>query len=63
MSTVVCNLSYGPWEGGAWWEKIKDAATDFQQERPPGSIFLAMYPSLCRDMGMQPEGTHESHLQ
>ena len=52
FSTCVGNLCYGPWEGTAWFQKIRLSADDFFcKASPTNEIFLALYPAICRDFG------------
>eukprot|EP00974_Lingulodinium_polyedra_P038571 3696441-Lingulodinium_polyedra.AAC.1 len=64
MTSMVANLCYGPWEGGAWFEKVKDSARDFfSKSTSEDPLFLALYPLLCHDLGRAPEAGTTSHQE
>eukprot|EP00974_Lingulodinium_polyedra_P018251 1765395-Lingulodinium_polyedra.AAC.1 len=58
LSTMVFNLSYGPWEGAAWHEKLKGSALELQAKVSPNDrFFQAFFPNLCRDRNIPVDGT------
>ena len=58
LCRVVFNLPYGPWEGCAWYEKLKAAAADLVDALPlDGPIWEEFYPLICRDFGELALGT------
>ena len=58
LTTNAFNLTYGPWEGAAWFEKLKLGAAEYcGLERATNPLFSAMYPSICRDKGVENRGT------
>ena len=58
LTSMVFNLSYGPWEGSAWHEKLKGSALELCGKLEPDAPFLeAFLPALCRDKGSQADGT------
>jgi hypothetical protein len=64
LTTNAFNLTYGPWEGAAWYEKLKLGAAEYcGLERATNPLFSAMYPSICRDKGVVNTGTAEHKEQ
>jgi hypothetical protein len=60
LSTVVYNLCFGPWEGSAWFEKLKAGAEEyFKKESVARPLFATLYQLICRDRGCPPVGTFE----
>ena len=60
LMTVVFNLPFGPWDGAAWFNKLKDMSDESSQSSSPSDpLFTALYPLLCKDFGFTPEGTPE----
>eukprot|EP00969_Alexandrium_andersonii_P329591 14565143-Alexandrium_andersonii.AAC.1 len=58
LSTICHNLAYGPWEGAAWFEKIKAGADEYlQQERIGNPLFEALYAKVCADIREPALGT------
>eukprot|EP00974_Lingulodinium_polyedra_P017326 1680277-Lingulodinium_polyedra.AAC.1 len=54
---MAWNLSYGPWEGAAWFEKMKAGMQDYlKRESVHGQLFSALFPGLCKDAGVLPVG-------
>eukprot|EP00974_Lingulodinium_polyedra_P100409 9725997-Lingulodinium_polyedra.AAC.1 len=50
LTTMAWNLCYGPWEGCAWYEKIKGGASEFfALERATNPLFSALYGRICQD--------------
>ena len=58
LTTNAFNLTYGPWEGAAWFEKLKGGAAEYcGLERSSNPLFSAMYKHICRDKGVAATGT------
>eukprot|EP00974_Lingulodinium_polyedra_P053391 5129326-Lingulodinium_polyedra.AAC.1 len=60
LSTLAFNVPFGPWDGSAWWEKMKESAQDMQARDPwGGPLFEALYEGICSDTGSFAPGTEE----
>eukprot|EP00974_Lingulodinium_polyedra_P125370 11194248-Lingulodinium_polyedra.AAC.1 len=60
LTGVTYNLCYGPWEGSAWFQKMRGGAEElFAKQRARDPLFQALYSQLCRDMQEPEEGTQE----
>ena len=58
LARVVFNLPYGPWEGCAWFEKLKSSAAGSLQLLPvDGPIWKAFYPLVASDRNKAVAGT------
>ena len=57
LMVVVFNLPFGPWEGGAWYEKLlvmsEELAKSLSIANP---LFIARYELLCIDLGLEASG-------
>ena len=61
LSSILFNLPYGPWNGGAWFGKLCESARDLAaRDGTGGALFKALYPFACRDAGE--EATYGSHM-
>jgi hypothetical protein len=57
LTTMVLNLCYGPWEGAAWFEKLKAGTVQyFGKEKAHSPLFSAFFPAMARDQGTSPLG-------
>ena len=60
LATVVFNLPFGPWDGAAWFCKMRDMAIEMSQSVSPSNpLFTAFYQLLCFDNGFEPLATPE----
>ena len=58
LTSLTFNLCFGPWEGSAWFEKVKGSAADLlAKEGAHGPLFSALYGPICHDLGIEGEGT------
>ena len=58
LTSLTFNLCFGPWEGSAWFEKVKGSAADLlAKEGAHGPLFSALYAPICHDLGIEGEGT------
>eukprot|EP00974_Lingulodinium_polyedra_P007333 697549-Lingulodinium_polyedra.AAC.1 len=52
------NLTYGPWEGAGWFEKLRSAALEhFAHDDPSSPLWREFYALVCRDLQEQALGT------
>ena len=64
LPTSATHLPFGPWDGSAWFEKLKASALDFVTTSPRGGpLFDALYPAICNDRGGQATGSPEQRRQ
>ena len=60
LSSMLFNLPFGPWEGGAWWQKSCGAAEAYVARATFASpVFSALYDSICWDQKIKPTGSAE----
>ena len=60
MMTVVYNMPHGPWDSGAWFNKIrKIAITMVESMTSANPLFTPFYELVCADMGVTPRGDAE----
>ena len=60
LMRVVFNMPYGPWEGSAWFSKIKTMAEGmFDGMTSADPLFSALYEQICTDMHREATGTPE----
>ena len=47
LMTAVFNLPFGPWDGAAWFNKLRDMSDESSQSSSPSDpLFTALYPLL-----------------
>ena len=64
LSTVLYNLSHGPWDGSAWFRKLREGASEYWSKAEAGDPLLeVLYESLCLDFQEEAVGTPEHKLQ
>ena len=64
LSTVLYNLSHGPWDGSAWFQKLREGAADYWSKAEAGDPLLEiLYEPLCFDFQEEAVGTPEHKLQ
>ena len=57
LMVVVFNLPFGPWQGGAWYEKLLTMSEEMAQSMNAANpLFIALYELLCADHGLEPVG-------
>ena len=57
LMVVVFNLPFGPWDGGAWYEKLLDLSEEMAKSLNTATpLFIALYELLCSDLGVEPHG-------
>eukprot|EP00974_Lingulodinium_polyedra_P062025 5987892-Lingulodinium_polyedra.AAC.1 len=55
LTSIAFNLPYGPWEGSAWYNRMREAAADLVAKTPSSDfLFSALYGPMCRDAGGEP---------
>ena len=58
MMTIVYNMPFGPWDSGSWFEKITSMAEEMVLSLGPSNpLWKTLYESVCKDLGLEPEGT------
>ena len=63
MTRVPFNMAYGPWNGSAWWQKVRASAMELiATEKTSGALFQTFYPRMCLDEGTAPIGT-KKHME
>ena len=64
LTTMSFNLFHGPWGTCSWHGKVVEEASDWLElVTPRGPLFQALYERICSDMGLEPLGTPEHHMQ
>ena len=64
LSTVLYNLSHGPWDGSAWFRKLREGASEYWSKAEAGDpLPEVLYESLCLDFQEEAVGTPERKLQ
>ena len=57
LSIVIFNLSYGLWEGPAWWRKHQEGGEEFAAKAQAGDLLLeGLYEPICDDLGAEAFG-------
>ena len=60
LMTIVFNMPFGVWDSGSWFGKIKEMAAHLGETLSASDpVFCALYPLICADLGLEPEGTPE----
>ena len=53
---VEINLCYGPWNGGAWWSEMVDAANEISRLFDPNDkLLMLVWPQICMDLDYHSE--------
>jgi hypothetical protein len=64
LSTVLYNLSHGPWDGSAWFQKLREGAAEYWAKAEAGDPLVeVLYEPLCADLQEEAAGTPEHKLQ
>lgn len=60
LTTVVFNMPFGPWDGGAWFVKMKEQSEEMMQSLSPSNpLFDALYELICIDLCIEADGSVE----
>ena len=43
LTTVSINMAYGPWDGAAWWQKLKEGGAELMSQEKIGNPFFESF--------------------